>query len=357
VSTPERSPADDVDGRHSHEIPTLATAPGSADSGGQRVVSTRRLQVYSGRSNEALAADIATALGVELGEANLSEFADGEVHCRFQDSVRGADVFIIQSHAKPVNKAIMEQLIMIDAAKRASAKRVTAVCPYYAYSRQDRKAAGREPITAKLLANMFSTAGVDRMVGVDLHSGQLQGFFDVPVDHLTALPILTRWVRGNLGSDVVIVSPDAGRVKVAERLARSLSADLAIVHKRREVGSVNLAHALDVVGDVDGRTCLLVDDMIDTAGTICAGSEQLIAHGATEVHAMATHGVFSDPALDRLKNSAITRVAVTDSLPLAPDRRIDKVEVLSVATTVAEALAAVFQEESVSELFGGENQS
>ena len=321
------------------------------------LIPKKRLQLFSGRSNRPLAEAIATHLQVELGEDNLSEFANGEVHCRFGESIRGSDVFIVQTHARPVNEAIMEQLIMIDAAKRASAKRITAVCPFYGYARQDRKASGREPITAKLLADMLMTAGVNRVVSVDLHSGQIQGFFDVPVDHLTAMPVLTDYVTENLGSDVVIVSPDAGRVKVAERFAQHIGADLAIVHKRRAVDVANAVEARDVVGDVRGRVCVLVDDMIDTAGTVCAAAERLASKGAAEVHAMATHGVLSDPAIDRLKNSVISKVVITDTLPLSIDRHIDKIEVLSVAEIIADALDAVFEDTSVSEIFGGENQA
>ncbi len=318
---------------------------------------TKRLQLFAGRSHPQLAVDIAAHLKVELGEANLSRFANGEVHCRFGESIRGADVFVIQTHAQPVNEAIMEQLIMIDAAKRASAKRITAVCPFYGYSRQDRKASGREPITAKLVADMLSTAGVNRVVSVDLHSGQIQGFFDVPVDHLPAMPVFTEYVLAHIGHDVVVVSPDAGRVRVAERFAQHLHADLAIIHKRRPAGTANQVVALDVVGDVAGRVCVLVDDMIDTAGTMCAAAEQLKDHGAAEVHAMATHGVLSDPAIDRLKNSVITKVVITDTLPLTDDRRIDKIEVLSAAGIIADALVSVFEDTSVSEIFGGENQT
>ena len=321
------------------------------------LVTKKRLHLFSGRSNRPLAAAIAAQLGVELGEPNLSEFASGEMYCRFEESIRGSDVFIIQTHSGPVNDAIMEQLIMVDAAKRASAKRITAVCPFYGYGRQDRKASEREPITAKLVADMLTVAGADRMVSVDLHSGQIQGFFDVPVDHLTAMPVLTQWVEENLGSDVVVVSPDAGRFKVAERFAQHLDADVGSVAKRRPRGVPNQVEALDVMGDVGGRVCVLVDDMIDTAGTICAAADQLVAHGASEVYAMATHGVLSDPALDRLKNSVITKVVITDTLPLAPDRHMDKIEVLSVATIIGEALRAVFEDRSVSEIFGGDNQS
>jgi ribose-phosphate pyrophosphokinase len=321
------------------------------------LVTKKRLQLFAGRSSPALAREIATHLGVELGESNLGDFANGEIYCRFGESIRGSDVFIIQTHSKPVHDSIMEQLIMVDAAKRASAKRITAVCPYYGYSRQDRKASGREPITAKLVADMLMVAGVDRVVSVDLHSGQIQGFFDVPVDHLTAMPVLTEYVAANMGSDVVVVSPDAGRFKVAERFAQLLDADVGSVAKRRPRGAYNQVEALDVMGDVKGRVCVLVDDMIDTAGTICAAADQLVAHGATEVYAMATHGVLSDPALDRIKNSVITKVVITDTVPLADDRLIDKIEVLSVARIIADALDAVFEDMSVSDIFGGANQT
>ena len=322
------------------------------------LVTKKRLQLFSGRSNLALAQEIADCLNVKLGDPNLSQFANGELHCRFGESVRGSDVFILQSHARPVNNSIMEQAIMIDAAKRASAKRITAVCPFYGYARQDRKASGREPITAKLVADVLRVAGANRIVSVDLHSGQIQGFFDGPVDHLTAMhPLLTNYVRDNIDGDVVIVSPDAGRVKVAERFSQHLDADLAFVAKRRPRGAMQEVLALDVVGDVEGRVCVLVDDMIDTAGTICAAAEQLADHGAAEVYAMATHAVLSDPAIDRLKNSAISKVVVTNTLPIADDRLIDKIEVLSVAQIVADALDAVFEDTSVSEIFGGENQA
>ena len=322
------------------------------------LVTKKRLQLFSGRSNLPLAEEIAKCLDVKLGEANLSEFANGEIHTRFGESVRGSDVFIIQSHARPVNDSIMEQAIMIDAAKRASAKRITAVCPFYGYARQDRKASGREPITAKLVADMLRVAGANRVVSVDLHSGQIQGFFDGPVDHLTAMhPLLTNYVRDNIDGEVCIVSPDAGRVKVAERFSQHLNADLAFVAKRRPRGSKHEVVALDVVGDVEGRVCVLVDDMIDTAGTICAAAEQLADHGAADVYALATHAVLSDPAIDRLKNSAISKVVVTNTLPITPDRMFDKIEVLSVAQIVADALDAVFEDTSVSEIFGGENQA
>ncbi|MCU1463009.1 MAG: ribose-phosphate pyrophosphokinae [Acidimicrobiales bacterium] len=321
------------------------------------LIAKKRLQLYAGRSHPELAEDIAAHLGVPLGATNLSNFASGEIHCRFGESVRGTDVFIIQTHCAPVNDSIMEQLIMIDAAKRASAKRITAVCPFYGYSRQDRKATGREPITAKLVADMLRTAGANRVVSVDLHSGQIQGFFDGPVDHLTAMPVLIDYVRAHAEGDTVIVAPDAGRVKVAERFSQHVHADLAFVNKRRPKGVANAVEARDVVGEVEGRRCIIIDDMIDTAGTICAAADILVEHGATDVWAMATHPVLSDPATDRLKNSVISRVVVTDTLPLPDERRIDKLEVLSVAKIVADALDAVFEDTSVSEIFGGDNLS
>ena len=324
------------------------------------LVTKKRLHLVSGRANLALAEEIASELGEVLGDANTAEFANGELHCRFGESVRGTDVFIIQSHVSvggmSVNDTLMEQLIMVDAAKRASAKRITAVCPFFGYSRQDRKSEGREPITAKLISDMFAAAGADRLISVDLHSGQIQGFFDGPVDHLTAMPVLVNRLAA-LGGDLVVVSPDAGRVKVAERYANQLEADLAIVHKRRTKGKRNTVEALDVVGEVSGRTCVLIDDMIDTAGTIVAAADQLREKGASEVYAACTHGVFSGPAIDRIKNSSISRLFVTNTLPLTPDQLIENIEVLSVAKVVADAIDAVFEDTSVSEIFDGANQS
>jgi ribose-phosphate pyrophosphokinase len=323
-------------------------------------VTKKVLALFSGSTHVELAEEIAVHLGIELGEANLVQFANGEIRPRFSESVRGADVFIIQSHAmngdRSINDSIMEQLIMIDAAQRASAKRITAVCPNYGYARQDRKAEGREPITAKLVADLFKTAGAKRMVSVDLHSGQIQGFFDGPVDHLTAIPVLEKYIREN-GTSPVIVSPDAGRIKVAERMAQHLGTDLAFIYKRRPKGTTNVAVALDVIGDVEGRQCILVDDMIDTAGTIVSACEILKTKGAADVWAMATHGVLSGPAIDRLKSAPIDRVVVTNTVPIPPEKRFAKLEVLSVAKIIADALAAVFDDSSVSEIFGGENQT
>ena len=325
-----------------------------------QLVTTKRLQLLSGRANLELAEAIAEHLGVDLCETNLSEFANGEIHCRFGQSIRGADVFIIQSHAavdgRSVNDAVIEQLVMVDAAWRASAKRVTAVCPFFPYARQDRKAEGREPISAKLMANLLDSAGAGRLVSVDLHSGQIQGFFDGPWDHLTAMPVLCDRIA-DLGDDLVVVSPDAGRVKVAERYSIALGADLAIVHKRRIRGEKSTVQAREVVGDVAGRVCVLIDDMIDTGGTIVAAAEQLMARGADKVYAATTHGLFSGPAIDRLKNSVIRKVIVTDTLPMPPEKTIDKLEIVSVAPTIASAIRAVFEDTSVSEIFGGNNLS
>jgi ribose-phosphate pyrophosphokinase len=325
------------------------------------LVTKKRLTIVSGRVNRELAEEVAERLGLGLGPVQLAEFANGELHCKYGESIRGADLFIFGSHSSTadmsVNDAIMEHLILVDAAKRASAKRITVVAPFYGYGRQDRKAEGREPITAKLLANMFEVAGAKRIVSVDLHSGQIQGFFDGPVDHLTAMPVLVNWMAENLGDDLVVVSPDAGRVKVAERYANQLHADLAIVHKRRIKGAKNQVEAKEVVGEVEGRTCVLIDDMIDTAGTIVAAAEQLTERGASAVYCAATHGVFSGPAIDRLKNSTFEKVVITNTLPLPPEKRIDKIEVLSAAGIIADAIDAVFEDSSVSEIFDGQNQS
>jgi ribose-phosphate pyrophosphokinase len=318
------------------------------------LVTKKRLELFAGRSHPELFQQIADLLGIALGEANLTDFGSGEIKCQFGESVRGADVFIIQTHARPVNDSIMEQLIMIDAAKRASAKRITAVCPYYGYGRQDRKTGPREPITAKLLSDLLATAGADRIISLDLHAGQIAGFFDGPVDHLLSMPVLEDYARQHAQlEDIVVVAPDTGRIKTAERLARRLDTDLAAVYKKRSRGSVE---ARGVMGDVSGRHCILIDDMIDSGSTIVAAAEILMGEGASEVWAMTTHGVLSDPATDRLKNSVISRIVVTDTLPLPPEKQIDKIEVVSIAKIIADAIDAVFEDTSVSELFDGENE-
>jgi ribose-phosphate pyrophosphokinase len=321
------------------------------------LVPRKRLELFSGRAHPELAQEVATHLEIELGAITLQEFSDGEIYSRFDESVRGKDIFILQSHAGPVNDSIFEQLIMVDAAKRASAKRITAVCPYYGYSRQDRKASGREPITAKLVADLFQAAGADRIIAVDLHSGQIQGFFDGPVDHLTASHVLTEYLRSCELDDLTIVAPDAGRVKVAERFAQRLGAGLALVHKSRPKGKANVVSALEVVGEVSGRHCVIVDDMIDTAGTVTAAADLLVKRGANDVWVMATHAILSGPAPKRLMDSPVSRVVVTNTLPIHGEREIDKLEVVSIAKVIADAIAAVFEDGSVSELFQGDNLS
>ena len=324
-------------------------------------VTEKKLALFAGRNSIELANAVATALDVELGEANVAEFANGEIHCRYAKSIRGTDVFIINTHAGwdegSMNDALIEHLVMVDAANRASAQRITVVAPFYGYARQDRKSAGREPITAKLVANMFAAAGADRLVSVDLHSGQIQGFFDGPVDHLTAMPVLVDFLKTlpGIDDDLVVVSPDAGRVKVAERYANQLGASLAIVHKRRVAGQKNSVVAKDVVGDVEGKVCVLIDDMIDTGGTIVAAAEQLAERGARMVIAATTHPVLSGPAVDRLKDSVIEYVVVTDTLPIGPEKQFDKLVVVSVADIIAKAIEAVFRDTTVSEIFDGKN--
>jgi ribose-phosphate pyrophosphokinase len=321
------------------------------------ITTQKRLQLLSGSHNGKLAQAVAKHLDVPLSEVKLDRFANGEISVKLGESARGADVFVFSTHDEPVNDAIMEQLIIIDAVKRASAKRITAVCPFFGYARQDRKSSGREPITAKLIVDMLTVAGADRIVSVDLHSGQIQGFFDGPFDHLTALPVLADYVKEHLGDDIVIVSPDAGRVKTSERYVRRLGADLAIVHKTRSKEKANTVEAKEVIGEVEGRRCVLIDDMIDTAGTICVAAEQLKRYGATEIYVMATHGILSNPAIERLEKAPIARVVVTDTLPLPPgtESKTGKIEVVSIAPLMAEAIRAIYLDESVSKIFGGEN--
>ncbi len=325
-------------------------------------VTTKKLRVYSGRTHPGLAEEVSTYLGQDLGDPNIVEFSNGEIRPRLVESVRGSDVFIIQSHygidGHSVNDSIMEQLTMIDATYRASAKRITAVCPFYGYARQDRKAEGREPITARLVADMFRAAGAKRMIAIDLHSGQIQGFFSGTVDHLTAGPVLEQYIRSHAPVPPVIVSPDAGRIKVAERMAQHLidiNADIAFIYKRRPKGQVNVVEAKEVIGQVEGRLCILTDDMIDTGGTIVSAAEILLQRGATEVWAMATHGVLSGPAIERLEKAPLSKIVLTNTLPLPEHKRLPNIEVLSVAEILAEAITAVFDDTSVSDIFDGEN--
>jgi ribose-phosphate pyrophosphokinase len=302
----------------------------------------KELHIFAGSHYPELAEKVAKQLGISLSPTQLQHFANGESKCQLDKSVRGADVFIFQSHSGSVGEAIMEQAI-------------TAVCPFLGYARQDRKSYGREPITARLVIDILRVAGADRIVSVDLHTGQIQGFFDGPFDHLISLPVLADHLKHKFGHDFVIVSPDAGRVKLAERYASRLGVDLAIVHKSR-VGN-NQTEALDVIGEVEGRNCVIIDDMIDTAGTISAASAELKAHGAKSVSAIGTHGLFSEPALERIKNSSIDHLAVTDTLPFPTDTKGVDIEVVSIVPLLASAIKAIFEEGSVSALFNGENQS
>ncbi|HTL84619.1 MAG TPA: ribose-phosphate diphosphokinase [Acidimicrobiia bacterium] len=319
------------------------------------IVPKKKLIFVAGRGHPELSAEVAENLKVPLGECVLSTFANGEIYCRYGESIRGADVFVFQTHGGGINDSLMEQLIMIDAAKRASAKRITAVCPFYGYARQDRKAEGREPITARLVADMFTAAGANRVVAVDLHTGQIQGFFNYPVDHLTAVPVIAEYLEQAVDGEKVIVAPDAGGGKLARRFADRLNADIAFIDKRRPKGTHNVAVATEVVGEIDGRTCVIVDDMIDTAGTVVSAANLLIDRGAAEVYIAATHGLLSGPAVDRLKNGPIQEVVVTNTLPIPDEKRFDSLKVLSIAPLVAEAIDAVFEDGSVSELFGGDN--
>ncbi|WP_019873262.1 ribose-phosphate diphosphokinase [Sporichthya polymorpha] len=315
----------------------------------------RKLLVMGGRAYPELTEEIASELGIEPTPTTALDFANGEIYVRFQESVRGADTFVIQSHATPINQAIMEQLIMVDALKRASAKRITVVMPFYGYSRQDKKHRGREPISARLIADLFRTAGADRLISVDLHTAQIQGFFDGPVDHLFALPLLTRYVGNRVDRNrLTVVSPDAGRVRVADMWTDRLGAPLAIVHKRRDPNVPNQVKVHEVVGEVEGRTCVLVDDMIDTAGTITQAADALFENGAADVIVAATHAILSGPAVDRLKNSRISEVVVTNTLPIEEERRFDKLTVLSIAPLIARAIREVFDDGSVTSLFEGQ---
>lgn len=317
--------------------------------------STRRLVLISGRAHPELADQVATELGVDLVPTSAYDFANGEIYVRFGESVRGCDAFVLQSHCAPINKWLMEQLLMVDALKRASVKRVTVIAPFFGYSRQDKKHRGREPISARFVADMFKSAGADRLMSVDLHTAQIQGFFDGPVDHLWALPLLAGYIRSRVPEDnLTVVSPDAGRVRVADMWSDQLASPLAIIHKRRDPNVPNQAQVHELVGDVEGRTCVLVDDMIDTGGTIVQAAQALKENGAGDVIVAATHPILSGPAVDRLKNSPITEVVVTNTLPVPEERRFDKLTVLSIAPFIAKAVEEVFQDGSVTSLFAGQ---
>jgi ribose-phosphate pyrophosphokinase len=322
--------------------------PGVKSSGEKKLV------LISGRAHPQLAIDIAAELDSELIPTDARTFANGEIYARFDESVRGADAFVIQSHTNPINEWLMEQLIMVDALKRASAKRITVVAPFYPYARQDKKGRGREPISARLVADLFKVAGADRIMSVDLHAAQIQGFFDGPVDHLFAMPVLLEHFRVKLDpATLTVVSPDMGRVRVADIWSDKLGAPLAIIHKRRDPLVPNQVSVHEIVGEVKGRVCLIVDDLIDTGRTIVQAAEALVAAGATGVVVAATHAVFSPPALDLLQNPAIQEVVVTDTLPIPADKRFPTLTVLPIAPLLARAIHEVFDEGSVTSMFEG----
>lgn len=320
-----------------------------------RLSSEKRLRLFTGRAYPELADEVAAELGIPITPTSAYDFANGEIFVRFEESVRGSDAFVLQSHSAPVNKQIMEQLIMVDALKRASAKRITVVLPFYGYARQDKKHRGREPISARLMADLFKTAGADRLMCVDLHTSQIQGFFDGPVDHLFALPLLTNYVGSKVDrKNLVIVSPDSGRVRVAERWSEMLGGtSIAFIHKTRDPRVPNESTTGKVVGDVKGMTCVVIDDMIDTAGTITKAVDALIDAGAKDVIIAATHAVLSGPAIDRLKKSRVSEVVVTNTLPIAEESRFDNLTVLSIAPLLARAIKEVFEDGSVTSLFDG----
>ena len=313
------------------------------------------LMIFSGRAHPELAKEVAEQLGVEPVPTTAYDFANGEIYVRYEESVRGSDAFVLQSHTAPINEWIMEQLIMVDPLKRASAKRITVVLPFYGYARQDKKHRGREPISARLMADLFRAAGADRLMAVDLHTAQIQGFFDGPVDHLMALPVLSDYVATTYaGADFAVVSPDAGRIKVAEQWSRRLGgAPLAFVHKTRDINRPNETVANRVVGDVAGRLCVLVDDMIDTGGTITKAADVIMAAGATGVVVAATHAILSGPAPDRLSACAAVEVIVTNTLPIPPDRQFPKLTILSIAPLISRAIKEVFEDGSVTKMFDG----
>ena len=322
---------------------------------GLSISNEKRLVLVAGRSHPELSSAVARELGVDLVHTQAYDFANGEIFVRFDESIRGSDAFVLQSHTDPINKWIMEQLLMVDALKRASAKRITVILPFYGYARQDKKHRGREPISARLIADLFYTAGAHRLMTVDLHTSQIQGFFDGPVDHLFATPLLVKHIAETVSdrSLITVVSPDAGRVRVAERWTDILGSPLAIIHKRRDPDVPNEAKVLEVVGDVKGRVCVVIDDMIDTGGTIVKAAEALFENGALDVVVAATHGILSGPAVERFKNSPVSEVVVTDTLPIPPERRFDKLTILPVAPLIARAISEVFKDGSVTSMFEG----
>lgn len=315
-------------------------------------IDERRLMIFSGSANEQLGEEIARNLGLKMGKVLLKSFSNGEIYCKYLESVRGANAFVIQSISPPVNFHLMQLLIMIDALKRASAEKIAAVIPYYGYSRQDKKTEAREPISAKLVADLLTVAGVNRVLSMDLHAGQIQGFFDLPLDHLTALPLLSDYFLSKSLENLVVVSPDVGRVKTAKKFSDKLKAPLAILHKGRP--EHNVAEVLHVIGEVKGRVALLVDDMIDTAGTITEAAKTLMDKGCKQVFAACTHPILSGPAVDRINDSPLVEVVVTNTIPLPTGKDMSKFKTLSIAPILADTVRNVFEEESVSELFEGD---
>ncbi|MGI8702681.1 MAG: ribose-phosphate diphosphokinase [Nocardioidaceae bacterium] len=322
---------------------------------GLKRATEKNLMLFSGRAHPELAEEVADLLGTTLVPTTYRSFANSEIYVRYQESVRGCDAFVMQSHTAPINEWIMEHLLMVDALKRASANRITVVMPFYGYARQDKKHLGREPISARLIADLFKTAGADRLISVDLHTAQIQGFFDGPVDHLAALPVLCDHVAKSYShEDLAVVSPDAGRIKVAEQWSSRLGgAPLVFIHKTRDARRSNESVANRVVGDVKGRVCILVDDMIDSGGTVCQAADALMAGGAEGVIIAATHAILSGSAVDRLKNSVAREIVVTNTLPIPDDHRFDKLTVLSIAPLISRAIHEVFEDGSVTSLFDG----
>ena len=315
------------------------------------MINFNNVKIFSGSSNVELASRIAEKIGLQLGKAEIQRFKDGEVYIEIEETVRGRDVFVVQSTSEPVNENLMELLIFVDALRRASAKTINVIIPYYGYARQDRKSKPREPITSKLVANLLTTAGVNRVITMDLHADQIQGFFDIPVDHMQGLPLMAKYFKekGFYGDDIVVVSPDVGGVKRARKLAEKLDCKIAIIDKRRP--KPNIAEVMNLIGEVEGKIAIFIDDMIDTAGTICNAAQALIEKGAVEVYACATHAVFSGPALERLRKSAFTRVVITDSIYLPEEQRFDKLRILSTSKMFAETIKRITTSEPISNLF------
>ena len=317
------------------------------------MINSENVKIFAGTSNRDLAKKIAEKYGLPLGKADVVRFKDGEVFVKIDETVRGRDVFVVQSTSEPVNENLMELLIFVDALKRASAKSINVIIPYYGYARQDRKSNPREPITSKLVANLLTKSGATRIIAMDLHADQIQGFFDIPVDHLMGAPLIADYFdrAGLTGDDVVVVSPDHGGVTRARKLAQCLKTPIAIIDKRRSVDKMNTSEVMNIIGNVEGKTCILIDDMIDTAGTICHAADALAEAGATHVYASCTHPVLSGPALDNIQKSAIEKLVVLDTIYLPEERLIDKIEQISIADLISEAIIRIHEKRPLSPLF------